>query len=312
MIEFKQLKYFVVCADAGSFSKAAEILYTTQPNVSKAIKSMEKNLGFELFERTTRGIFLSTRGRQIYEHACRTLESLEQLTAYTKTEKVEQLLISCNPSTWFADKFACFYNKYHVDNLQFRLYSGSVEEIIKRVADYLDEIGFVYIMKNQSTAFQYVLDRKHLKFVELTRTQAMLYLGEKHPQYGAENIDQINIEQLKLVQSYTDEFALNNYWNLETDDQYEFSRIKNVVITNSDCVMEQLLQTTDLANISSGYLTNRTKTWGVTGIPVQETERNILFGYIQREQEELSDYSNCFVEYIKSQINISAKHADLE
>ena len=34
MIETKQLQYLVVCTQLRSFSKAAEALYTTQPNVS--------------------------------------------------------------------------------------------------------------------------------------------------------------------------------------------------------------------------------------------------------------------------------------
>ena len=44
-MELKWLEYFVVSVDAGSLSKAAEILYTTQPNVSKIIKELEDSLG---------------------------------------------------------------------------------------------------------------------------------------------------------------------------------------------------------------------------------------------------------------------------
>ena len=40
MLEVKELQYFVVCADLSSFSRAAEVLYTTQPNVSKVIRSL--------------------------------------------------------------------------------------------------------------------------------------------------------------------------------------------------------------------------------------------------------------------------------
>ena len=59
MLEVKELQYFVVCADLSSFSRAAEVLYTTQPNVSKVIRSLEEKLGFEVFERDNRGIKLT-------------------------------------------------------------------------------------------------------------------------------------------------------------------------------------------------------------------------------------------------------------
>ena len=69
MLEVKELQYFVVCADLSSFSRASEVLYTTQPNVSKVIRSLEEKLGFEVFERDNRGIKLTRRGRQAYEYA---------------------------------------------------------------------------------------------------------------------------------------------------------------------------------------------------------------------------------------------------
>ena len=65
MIDFKQLKYFVVCTDVGSFSEAAKILYTTQSNVSKAIKALEKTVGASLFTRKSRGIELTAQGKHV-------------------------------------------------------------------------------------------------------------------------------------------------------------------------------------------------------------------------------------------------------
>lgn len=55
-MDLKQLQYLVTCAQAGSFSDAAKILYSTQSSVSKVIKALEDNLGMQLFERLPRGI----------------------------------------------------------------------------------------------------------------------------------------------------------------------------------------------------------------------------------------------------------------
>ena len=48
-MDLKQLQYFVVCAQTGSFSDAAKNLYSTQPSVSKVIKGLEDALGIQLF-----------------------------------------------------------------------------------------------------------------------------------------------------------------------------------------------------------------------------------------------------------------------
>ena len=57
-MDLKQLQYFVVCAQTGSFSDAAKVLYSTQPSVSKVVKALEDALGMQLFERLPRGIRL--------------------------------------------------------------------------------------------------------------------------------------------------------------------------------------------------------------------------------------------------------------
>ena len=302
MVELKQLKYFVVSADVGSFSKAAEILYTTQPNVSKAIKALEDHLGFDLFLRKSRGILLSTRGKHVYEYACKAIENIEMLTSFSQVDRIETLQISSNPSAWMAKIFADFYNQFHVERLHFQLYSASVEEIIKRVASYQDELGFVYVMHNQNTAFQYALGRNHLEFVELKKTQVVLYLGQLHPLYREQEIAEDELKKLKLVQCYEDEFDLNNYWRITNSQGKDMPTLKSVVITNSDCVMQQLLQTTDLANISSGYITDQVDEKKLNGIPLYEKENVVMFGYVRRKSEDLSDWGQQFITFISEKL----------
>ena len=109
MIETKQLQYLVVCAQLRSFSKAAEALYTTQPNVSKVIRMLEDELEFPVFVRQSRGITLTARGQRVYEYASRAVENIEQLKSFSRMDKGEELLASWNPSSWMASCFAAFY-----------------------------------------------------------------------------------------------------------------------------------------------------------------------------------------------------------
>ena len=49
-MELKQLQYFVVSVDMGSFQNAAKMLYTTQPHVSKTVKALEEELHLKLLQ----------------------------------------------------------------------------------------------------------------------------------------------------------------------------------------------------------------------------------------------------------------------
>lgn len=62
-----QLETFMKVADAGSFNKAAEELYITPTAVIKQINLLESSLELVLFERTHRGIVLTSAGKSLYQ-----------------------------------------------------------------------------------------------------------------------------------------------------------------------------------------------------------------------------------------------------
>lgn len=59
-------RYFLTVAETGSFTKAAEKLFVSQPAVSKQIQQLEEELGLVLFLRTTRSVKLTPQGRILY------------------------------------------------------------------------------------------------------------------------------------------------------------------------------------------------------------------------------------------------------
>lgn len=79
-MELRELKYFLAVAREESISKAAEALYVTQPNLSRQMQNLEKEIGQPLFLRGSRKITLTEAGRLLYKRA----EEIIEL--YQKTE----------------------------------------------------------------------------------------------------------------------------------------------------------------------------------------------------------------------------------
>jgi len=71
-------------ARLGSFTAAAERLYTTQPAVSARIRELESSLGIKLFLRQGRGVELTIEGREFIRHVEPLLRKLEELSESTK------------------------------------------------------------------------------------------------------------------------------------------------------------------------------------------------------------------------------------
>ena len=121
-MDLKQLQYFVVCAQTGSFSDAAKNLYSTQPSVSKVIKGLEDTLGMQLFERLPRGIRLTVQGKKVYQYASKIINDVDVLENMASRGMTKWIRISMNPSSWFANQFVDFYNETYEKNYHFSIH----------------------------------------------------------------------------------------------------------------------------------------------------------------------------------------------
>jgi DNA-binding transcriptional LysR family regulator len=81
------LEQFYEVAKAGSVSTGARKLRLSQPAISKSIRLLEESLGAKLFERTKRGVHLTSAGTIAFEHASRIFSEARSLSDRIETEK---------------------------------------------------------------------------------------------------------------------------------------------------------------------------------------------------------------------------------
>jgi DNA-binding transcriptional LysR family regulator len=74
-LDLRLVRYFVTVAEELNFTRAARLLYMTQPALSRQIRLLEEGLGVELFERDRHGTVLTLAGRQLLEDALPMLAS---------------------------------------------------------------------------------------------------------------------------------------------------------------------------------------------------------------------------------------------
>ncbi len=67
-ITYDYYRIFYYVAKYGSFTKAAEIIGNSQPNITRAMNNLESQIGLKLFIRNKRGIVLTPEGEQLFEH----------------------------------------------------------------------------------------------------------------------------------------------------------------------------------------------------------------------------------------------------
>jgi len=77
-VDIQNLSAFIAVSNAGSFSRAAELLFITQPAVSKRIASLESELNTHLFDRIGKKILLTEAGYALLPSAQRILAELDE------------------------------------------------------------------------------------------------------------------------------------------------------------------------------------------------------------------------------------------
>ena len=302
-MDLKQLQYFVVCAQTGSFSDAAKVLYSTQPSVSKVVKALEDALGMQLFERLPRGIRLTVQGQKVYRYACRITNEIDALENMASHGMTKWIRVSLNPSSWFANQFVDFYNETYEKNYHFQLTTAGVRSVMDRVRDYVDDIGFVYILSQQKENFLHEISRNKLQFVPMYETDVVFYPGKETElcDSGKSKVELKDLDGVRFIQNYQDDFF--DIGSVH-EESFQWKDIDISVLTNSDYIMEKMLKNSRVSNVSGSYLSEN-KTGTTPGIPLNMGDSKVLFGYIVHKGEKIDESVQELIDFLVARLHKS-------
>ena len=85
----QQLRYVIQAADSRSMNEAAKALYISQPSLSGAIKELEKEIGIELFKRSSHGTVLTPEGEEFLGYARQVTDQL--YLSHQGKEKIQRV-----------------------------------------------------------------------------------------------------------------------------------------------------------------------------------------------------------------------------
>ena len=145
----QQLRYVITIANTGSMHTAAESLFITQPNLSKAIKDLEEELEIIIFNRTNKGVLLTDEGLKFLSYARQVLEQVDLLEeTYKNKEGLKRIFaISSQHYGFVVNAFVKLVSILGKDKYEFSLRECKTFEVINDVKDGRSELGVVYLSK---------------------------------------------------------------------------------------------------------------------------------------------------------------------
>lgn len=295
-MKMQQLEYFVTVSQCGSLGKAAEKLFTSQPNVSKVIHSLETELGTPLFERNPRGLKLNEYGKAIFEYANGIMTNAGCITSICKQHIPETFSVSTFQSNSLARLLADLYNEY--PNIRINHRQANIEEIVKNVETNISEIGIIYISNKHMQSLTNILMQKHLEFEEICTCRACVNAGPKSPIYERDSISYPELSGLHFVSGIQDYFSENNFsrenLGMAGSDAFSIS-----VSSNCNQMRQYLITETDLVDFSLNRSYNGIVDRSIIKrIDITGDEAELAVGYIAEKGHVLSDPAEMYIKLI--------------
>lgn len=191
------LKYAAEIAKTGSLNKAAENLYMGQPNLSRAIKELEANLGITIFERSARGMTVTPEGEKFIGYANKILTQIDEVEAIYKngSSVTQNFSISVPRASYISEAFVNFSKKINRDAPFDLVYKETnAMRAIKNILEADYNLGIIRYAENYDSHFRQLLVQKGLVGELVAEFFYVLIMSREHP---LADKDDIRYEDLK-------------------------------------------------------------------------------------------------------------------
>ncbi|TVX96451.1 LysR family transcriptional regulator [Cohnella terricola] len=189
-VNIENIEAFVYVIHWGSFNKAAEALYLSQPSVTARIQTLERELDCKLFDRLGKQVQITEEGKRFLPYAQQLLLTYQKgkLHVNQKRSLPEEIRIGCtvSVSNYMIPELLPRLS-LSFPNTHFKFVTGKTDEIVTKVLNKEVDIGFVR-----------GVNHPNLQSVKFYEDPITLYTYADHPFVGAERltVEEIAVQPL--------------------------------------------------------------------------------------------------------------------
>ena len=296
----QQLKYIVTVAEKGKINEAARTLFISQPSLTNAIHELEKELGFDIFNRTNRGIAATTRGTKFLSYARQVVEqmSLLESTFLETVPEKQHFQVSTQHYSFVVDAFVNFLKEVDYKEYDVTLRECRTAEIIEDVKNARSQLGFLYISSFNEKGMQKFIKDNHLEFKPLFEAKPHIFINKDHPLASKGLVDLSDLTEYPYLS-----FEQGEYNSFYFAEEILSTNIRDKVIRVSDrATLFNLLIGLNGYTISTGIISKELNGESIISRPLNVDEQ-IQLGYIKRKNEPNGVHADHFLELLIRHIN---------
>lgn len=297
-----QLRYAIAISETGSFNKAAQILYVSQPSLSNAIHDLEDEFSIKIFYRSGRGVSLTNEGVDFITYARQVYHQYESLLdKFGKNSSLKKKFgVSTQHYSFAIKSFVEMVKKFDTSEYDFAIRETKTREVITDVSTLKSEIGILYLSNFNRNMIMKLLNASDLEFHPIINCQVYVYLYKDHPLANKELItfsDLENYPSLSFEQGDNSSF----YFAEEIYSTKEYTRAVKV---NDRATMLNLMKGLNGFTLCSGIICDELNGSDSVAVPFKPGDKdeddNMEICYICKKNQVLSSMAKMYIEQIRN------------
>lgn len=240
------LKYAIEVAKAGSINKASENLGMAQPNISRALKDLESDIGINIFDRSSKGMNLTPEGKEFIAYAQQILYHLDELENMYKSGSGnrQKFSVSAPRAGYIAEAFAEFSKNINGSSAEVILKETGVHNTVKSVIGSDCKLGIIRYEAAADRYFKDLILEKGLEYKPLSVFKFVILTSKDSELAKLNEISESDLKN-KIQITHTDPYAAtlataNAYKEASQEDSD-----KCIYVLDSAAQLELLSQNTD-------------------------------------------------------------------
>ena len=302
----QQLRYAVGIANTGSFNKAAEALFISQPSLTMAVQDLEKQIGITVFNRSNRGVTLTPEGEEFIARANELLNHFKSVVARydEESQKKKRFAVSTQHYSFAVKSFTNMVKKFNIDDYDFALRETKTKEVIDDVTSLRSEIGIIYLSDFNRKYLTYLLKENDLVFQKLVICNAYAYMWKNNPLASKPYVTLEDLSQYPCL-SFEQGESGNYYFAEEILSTNEYHR---TIKANDRATMLNFMVDLNGYTLCSGIISEEINGSDYVAVPFKddkgECDRQMEIGYIVKKNFMLSTICRIYIremeEYLKT------------
>ena len=303
----QQIKYVIGITESGSFNKAAERLFVSQPSLTASVHDLEDELGISIFIRSGKGVTLTNDGEEFLSSA--RLIYLNYQNVMEKYNGQGKFLrkkfgVSTQHYSFAVKSFVEMVKKFNTIEYEFAIRETKTQEVIEDVATLKSEIGILYLSDFNRKSIKSILNSKDLEFHHLIDCKAYVYLWKGHPLATKDSISFKDLEDYPCLSFEQGVGALYHFAEeIICNDEYH-----RTIRANDRATMLNLMVGLNGYTLCSGIICQELNGSDYIAVPFREEEgspeRIMQIGYITRKNFNLSSIGSIYIEEVKKYLGI--------